>query len=75
MITDCDQRTSKLVEREVRQEIAEQYGSVFELVLLKISHERDQVIVQGQFIVREGEVEKRFAMIIPRVDGPLDSFL
>jgi hypothetical protein len=75
MIADCDQRTSRLIEREVWRELQQQYGSVYELTLLKITHEEDQVVVQGEFKARPTEQEKRFAMVMPRMDGPLDCFL
>jgi hypothetical protein len=60
MIADCDLRTSRVIESEVRRELEEQYGSVFELVLLKIVHEGDQVRVLGEFVRRLGEQEIRF---------------
>jgi hypothetical protein len=75
MIVDCDHRTSKLIEREVQRELEAQYGSVYELTLFKIKHENDQVTVIGEFVAKAGEVEKRFATVMPRVDGPLDNFL
>ena len=75
MIADCDQRTSKLIRKEVERELEREYGGIFELTLSKITHEGDQVIVIGGFVARLGEMEKRFAMTMPRVDGPLDCFL
>ena len=75
MIADCDQRTSKLIEKEVRRELREQYGSVYKLTLLKITHENDQVVVMEEFTAKPGKQEIPFAMIMPRVDGPLDYFL
>jgi len=51
------------------------YGSFFELSLFMITHEDDRVIVLGEVTARPGEQEIRFAMTIPRVDGPLDYFL
>jgi hypothetical protein len=75
MIADCDVRTSNLIRREVQQELEREYGPIFELTLQKITHEEDQVIVIGEFVVTPGEMEKRFAMTMPRLDGPLDYFL
>jgi Uma2 family endonuclease len=75
MIADCDQRTSKLIEKEVQRELERQYGSIYQLTLLKIQHENDQVNVIGEFTARPGEEEKRFTMTMPRVDGPLDHFV
>jgi hypothetical protein len=74
-IVDCDQRTCNLIRREVLQELKQQYGSVHELTLFKITHEEDQVTVVGEFVARHGEQEKRFAMVMPRVNVPLDYFL
>jgi hypothetical protein len=75
MIADCDLRTSKLIEREVRRELERQHGSIYELTIFKIQHENDQVTIMGEFTERPGEQEKQFAMTMPRVDGPLDYFL
>jgi len=75
MITDCDMRTRRLVEKHVRQTLTEMYGSVYELVLFKITHEEERVIVQGEFLARPGQPEMPFAIVMPRVDGPLDCFL
>jgi hypothetical protein len=75
MIADCDMRTSKLIEKEVQRELERQYGSVYELTLFKITHENDQVVVHGEFTAKSGEQEKRFAMVMPRLEGPLDHFL
>jgi len=75
MIADRDLRTRRLLERETRQGLEETYGSVFELSLFKIAHEEDRVIVLGEFTARPGEQEIRFAMVMPRLDGPLDYFL
>lgn len=75
MFADCDQRTSKLISTEVHRELERQYGPIFEIVIIEIRHEQDQVIVIGKFAVTPGSLEKRFAMTMPRVDGPLDYFL
>jgi len=45
------------------------------LTLFKITHMNDQVTVLGEFVAKPGEMEKRFAMTMPRMDGPLDYFL
>jgi len=55
--------------------LAEMYGSVYELVLFKITHEEERVIVQGEFLASPGQPEMPFAVVMPRVDGPLDCFL
>ena len=75
MITDCDERTGKLIRREVQLELEREYGSIYELTVSKITHENDQVHVLGEFVAKRGEQEKRFTMTMPRVDGPLDYFL
>jgi len=75
MIADCDLRTRRLIEKEVQRELEEQYGSIFQLTLFKITHENDQVTVLGEFTAKPGEQSNRFAMVMPRVDGPLDYFL
>lgn len=75
MIADCDQRTSRLIWKEVQRELEREYGPIFEMVLTEIRHEEDQVIVMGEFVATPGSMEKRFAMTMPRVDGPLDYFL
>lgn len=75
MIADCDLRMQRLIEAKVRQSLQEIDGSLYELTILKITHEPDRVIVQGISITRPGEQEKRFAMLMPRMDGPLDHFL
>jgi len=74
MIADCDERTGKLIRKEVQRELEREYGPILGLTLQKIVHEEHQVIVIGEFVARPGEMEKRFAMTMPRVDGPLDSF-
>lgn len=71
MIANCDQRTCRLIEREVRQGLQEMYGSVFHLALIEITHEEDQVIVLGEFTPRPSNQEIPFAMVMLRVDGPL----
>jgi len=43
--------------------------------LFKITHEEERVIVQGEFLARPGQPEMPFAIVMPRVDGPLDCFL
>lgn len=75
MILDCDQRTRRLVEIEVRKALQEMYGSVFELGLFEITHEEDRVIALGEFTPKPGNQEIPFAIVIPRVDSPLDYFL
>ena len=75
MISDCDERTSKLIIAEVQRELERQYGPISEMVIIEIRHEEDQVIVMGEFAPTPGSMEKRFAMTMPRVDGPLDYFL
>lgn len=75
MITDCDMRTRRLIEKEARQTLRGTYGSVFELTLFKITHEKDRVIVQGELVAGAGQREIPFLIYVPRLDGPLDAFL
>ncbi len=75
MIADCDVRTSKLIRREVQLELEREYGPIFELTLTKIMHEDNQVTMIGEFVARLGEMEKGFAMAMPRADGLIDYFL
>lgn len=41
----------------------------------QLTSKTHRVIVQGISITRPGEQEKRFALLMPRMDGPLDQFL
>jgi hypothetical protein len=75
MIADCDLRTRKLIEEEVLEELEREYGSVYELTMVKIVHEEDQVRVLGEFVRKPREQEIRFVMSMPRVDGPLDYYV
>jgi hypothetical protein len=60
---DCNLRTMRLIEKEVRLGLQEMYGSVFELALFKITHEEDQMHVLGEFVGRPGEMEPRLQIL------------
>jgi hypothetical protein len=51
------------------------YGSVFGLMLSKITHEEDRVLVQGELVAKPGKPEIRFVIFMPQVDSLLDYFL
>ena len=75
MIADCDLRTQKLVENAVAEDLKKSHGPHCVIELISIRHQEDQVVIQGAFADKPGEEMKRFAMKIPRVDGPLDYFI
>ena len=64
MVADCDLRTRKLIEKEVQREPEQEYGSMYELALLKIKLQNHQVIVIGEFVGKQGEIEKSFAIVM-----------
>lgn len=75
MMADCDLRTQKLVEKAVAKELRESHGPECIIELISIRHKELEVVIQGAFAERLGEEMRRFAMKLPRADGPLDCFL
>ncbi len=75
MIADCDLRTTNLIKKRVQRELQQIYGSMLELEVHKIQHEGNNVKVLGELMAQDGEDRMPFAIVMNRVDGPLDSFL
>jgi len=74
MISDCDLRTQKLIEKHVLAQMRESYGPGCEVELDTITHKEDTVRVTGWIIVPYRD-PMPFLSHIARVDGPLDHFL
>jgi hypothetical protein len=75
MIADCDLRTVNLIKKDVQSALEEMYGPILELELHKIKHEGGRVNVLGVLTAQAGERQIPFAIVMDRVDGPLDYFL
>ena len=72
MIADCDLRTVRLIQQQVGKDL-EDAGQVL-VEILEIKHEGEEVQILG--VLEEPYKGKmKFAMTIPRLDGPLDNFL
>jgi hypothetical protein len=74
MISDCDLRTQKLIEKHVLAFMRKSYGLTCGVELDTITHKEDEVIVTGWIIVPYRN-PMPFLTHMDRVDGPLDSFL
>ena len=74
MISDCDLRTQKLIERQLLAHMRKSYGPTCEVELDTITHKEDEVVVTGRILVPYRE-PMPFLSHMARVDGPLDNFL